>query len=425
MRTRNKRNKFKRGKAYFTFIISLVILLVVGLWGLVGGSFAGYDFKNFKQSITRGLDLQGGVSVLLEIQDNMTKDEQHDKLARTRQLLELRANKTGLTEPTVITEGEKRIRIDIPGAVESKKIVESLTKTGELKFVDPNGNTVLTGSDVSKAKAYIDDKNQPLVALEFNEDGKKKFADATTQFVGQKISIKLDEQVISEPTVQNAITNGEAVITGSKDIAEARTTAGYIESGALPVTLKTLSVKTVGPTLGANALHMSVLAGIIGIGLVFLFMIAYYRVPGLMASFALCVYILLVLFTFVGIKATLTLPGIAGFLLTVGMALDANVLIFERMKEECKNGKSMSTAIESGFSRAMSSILDSNITTIIAALVLYFFGTGAVKGFATTLMIGIIMSMISAIIVTKFFVKTAFKMGWLNKEWAIGIKRRG
>lgn len=425
MRKRNKRNKSKRGKAYFTFIISLLILTLVGLWGLIGGTFAGYEFKSFKQVITRGLDLQGGVSVLLEIQDNMTKEEQHDKLARTRQLLELRANKTGLTEPIVVTEGEKRIRIDIPGAEESKTVVDSLTKTGELKFVDPNGNTVLTGSDVSKAKAYVDDKGQALVSLEFNDEGKKKFADATTQFVGQKISIKLDDQAISEPTVQNAITNGEAVITGSKDISEARTTAGYIESGALPVTLKTLSVKTVGPTLGASALHMSVLAGIIGIGLVFLFMIMYYRVPGLMASFALCAYILLVLFTFVGVKATLTLPGIAGFLLTVGMAVDANVLIFESMKEECRNGKSVGSAIELGFSQAMSSIVDSNITTIIAALVLYFFGTGPVKGFATTLMIGIIMSMISAILITKFFIKRAFNIGWLNKDWSVGIKRRG
>lgn len=259
--------------------------------------------------------------------------------------------------------------------------------------------------------------------MDLNESGTKKFADATKKFIGQPIAIYMDEEELTKPVVQAHITNGKAVITGSKSIEEAKRQANIIKSGALPVAVKPVEVRTVGATLGANALDLSVKAGVVGVGLVFLFMLIYYRVPGLLADIALVLYIVLVLATFSTIKATLTLSGIAGFLLTIGMAVDANVLIFERIREELKTGKSIKSALESGYHRALSSILDSNITTIIAGIVLYNLGSGAVKGFALTLMIGIILSMFTAIVVTRLLLKLGYDIGILNSLACFRVKR--
>lgn len=254
----------------------------------------------------------------------------------------------------------------------------------------------------------------------------KKFADATKKFIGQPIAIYMDEEELTKPVVQAHITNGKAVITGSKSIEEAKKQANIIKSGALPVAVKPVEVRTVGgATLGANALDLSVKAGVVGVGIVFLFMLLYYRVPGLLADIALVLYIVLVLVTFSTIKATLTLSGIAGLLLTIGMAVDANVLIFERIKEELKTGKSIKSALESGYHRALSSILDSNITTIIAGIVLYNLGSGAVKGFALTLMIGIILSMFTSIVVTRFLLKLGYDVGILNSLACFRVKKGG
>ncbi|MPM18459.1 Protein translocase subunit SecDF [bioreactor metagenome] len=233
----------------------------------------------------------------------------------------------------------------------------------------------------------------------------------------------MDDEVVSQPVVQNAITDGKAVINGMSSMEEATKLSGIISSGALPVTVKAVSVKNVGAQLGAEALPNAVKAGVIGISLVFIFMILYYRLPGLFASIALTLYITLVLIVFVEMKAALTLPGIAAFLLTIGMAVDANVLIFERIREELSIGIPIKSAIKKGFENAMSSIVDSNSTTFIAALILYFIGSGAVKGFAVTLMIGIILSLFTALIVTKILINLAVDMGLLKSLGQFRVKR--
>ena len=230
----------------------------------------------------------------------------------------------------------------------------------------------------------------------------------------------MDDQVLTSPTVQAHITTGKATITGSKSLDEATKQANIINSGALPVTVKPVEVKTIGASLGANALPLSILAGEIGIAIVMLFMILYYRIPGLIASIALVLYIYVVLLAFASINVTLTLSGIAGLLLTVGMSVDANILIFERMKEELKGGKSIKSAIDAGFHRAMTSVIDSHITTIVAGIVLYGLGSGSVKGFALTLIIGVALSLFSAVIVTRYLIKFAAGMGWFKHKWTIG-----
>jgi len=364
--------------------------------------------------------LQGGISVLEEVQGGKVDDKTLDT---TIELISMRVNRMGVSETLVAKEGNNRIRIEIPGKFDSKEILDTVAKSGELKFVGPDKVTILTGKDVKDATAYIDQENQPTIGLELNEAGKKKFAEATEKFLGQPITIYMDEEELTSPTVQAVISDGKAVITGSKSLEEATRQSQIIKSGALPVTLKAISVKTVGATLGKNALPLSMKAGAIGILFILLFMLLYYRAPGMIACVSLILYVILVLGTFSAINATLTLAGIAGFLLTVGMAVDANVLIFERIKEELNTGKSIRSAVDAGFNRALSSILDSNITTIIAALVLYTVGTGSVKGFALTVMIGIFISVFTALTSTKFLLKLAVEMGLISKISHFGVKR--
>lgn len=413
-------------KSWILFILIVIIVGSFAYAGAYGAKLFGntYEVKSFGSMITKGLDLQGGVSVVEEIvsEDGNVKPED---LEKTKELLSMRVNKIGVSETTVTTEGENRIRVDIPGKFESKDIIDTLSKTGELTFKAPDGSVLLTGKDVKNASARVDQNGAPIIDLEFNDEGTEKFRSATEKYVGQQISIYMDEELLTSPVVRSVINDGKAVIEGSTSLDEAKRQAGIIQSGALPVTLKTVSVKTVGPTLGSSAIPSSLKAGAIGIGLIFIFMIAFYRVPGLIADFALVIYVLLLLTIFSSLNVVLTLPGIAGFLLTIGMAVDANVLIFERIKEELKTGKSVKSSIDSGFHRALSSILDSNITTIIGGLVLYYLGSGAVKGFAVTLMIGIVVSMFTAITVTRLLVKLAVNMGILNKPSLFGVRKRG
>lgn len=406
-----------KGKSTALFLASIIVIFFLAYSGSKGIIFGDYRIKPYSETINRGLDLQGGVSVLMEIQG--TKPSPAD-LDRTIELLSLRINKMGVSETSIAKEGS-RIRIDIPGKFDTKEVIDAVGKPGNLRFVGPDNSEILTGKeDVKGAIAVIDQQGKPTVSLTLNDSGAKKFAVATQKFLGQPIAIYMDDTLVSNPTVEAVITDGKASISGSKDLSEAKNTASIITSGALPVTLKTASVNVVGPTLGANALPQSILAGAIGIGIVFLFMLLYYRVLGLIANIALVLYVVLLLGIFSTIGATLTLSGIAGFLLTVGMAVDANVLIFERTKEELKSGKSAKSAISAGFTRAMTSILDSNITTIISGIILYSFGSGTVKGFALTLIIGVLVSMFTAIVVTRFLIRLAVNMGWFNKKWTIG-----
>lgn len=415
----------KKGRSTTLLILSVIIIILLAFAGFKGVEIGGWEFKSFDRAITKGLDLQGGVSVLMEITDqDLSGEELQLNLEKTKQLLDLRVNKLGVAETTVTIEGDRRIRVDIPGEFDSKEIVDSLQKTGNLTFKDSDGNEVLSGKDVEEAAVMTDTATgKPVVTLKLNEEGKQKFAEATEKNLNKVISIYMDEDLISSPTVESVISGGEAIITGSKTVEEASTLAGLINSGALPVTVKAASIENVGAQLGAEALPNAMKAGAIGILLIFIFMILNYRMLGVIASISLTLYTTLVLIVFVESNVTLTLPGIAGFLLTIGMAVDANILIFERIKEEMAKGVSAKSAVKEGFQNAYSSIIDSNVTTIIAALVLYFMGTGPVKGFAVTLMIGIVISMITAIFVTRKLTDWSISMGMFSKPWHFKVKR--
>jgi len=400
------------------FVIILMLLSFLAFSGLEGLSVGGYRFKSFGEVIKRGLDLQGGVSVVLEIQaDTVTPEE----LNSVKSLLDLRVNKIGVSETVTTTEGTKRVRIDIPGVFNSSEIVTNLQTTGNLTFTDPDGNVVLTGSDVTSASAMLDATSKPIVSLVLNATGTEKFKAATEKLIGKSITIKMDDEVLSAPTVNDVIGDGNAMITGMESVEVAQNLANIINSGALPYPVKAVQVQTVGPSLGAGVMANVRIAAIVGVGLIFLFMISRYRKPGFLASIALGFYIWLLLFVFYGIDATMSLAGIAGFLLTIGMAVDANVLIFERIREELRVTTNVHKAIEAGFHNAMSSILDSNLTTIIAGLVLYFVGSGSVKGFALTLMIGIVISMFSALFITKQLMWIGLRMGFLKNEKDFGV----
>lgn len=402
-----------KGSSLFIFILVLLLFLFCTFWGFKGFEIAGYRFKNFNDSIQKGLDLQGGVSVLQEIVDeNVTKET----LQNTRELLSLRVNKFGLSEPIVTIEGGNRIRIDLAGEFDSNDIVKTLTSTGQLNFKDEEGNVLLTGNDVKNANAVLTQDGKAIIQLKFTDEGTKKFAEATGNNINKTIEISMDDQVLTKPVVNTQITDGEAIIEGSMSFEEANKIASIIQSGALPVTLKTISVNKVGPTLGAESLPNTIKAGLVGFVFILIIMFIRYRFPGILSVFSLAIYMILFLFVFALIGAVLTLPGIAGILLTLGMAIDSNILIFERIREELKKGKSVKISIKIGFDKAMNSILDSNITTIIAGLVLYFIGTGSVKGFATTLLIGIVLSMFSSIIITRFLIKLFYNMGLRSKR---------
>lgn len=410
----------KKSKSIVLFILFIGVIFSLTFAGFKGFTVSGWEVKSFDKAITKGLDIQGGVSVLMEIQqDNVPSDVRQ----RTKELLALRVNKIGVSETVVTEEGEKRIRVDIPGAFNSSEIVDGLSKTGNLEFKDESGNVILTGKDVKQATAIIDQSSRPVVSLELNDEGQTKFADATSKNLGKTISILMDNEVLSSPVVQNAITDGKAVINGMKSMDEATKLSGMISSGALPVSVKAVSVKNVGAQLGSEALPNAMKAGAVGISLIFIFMILYYKLPGLLASIALTAYITLMMLAFVEVGVALTLPGIAAFLLTVGMAVDANVLIFERVREELARGISIKSAVKGGFDNAMSSIVDSNATTFIVALILYFMGTGAVKGFAVTLMIGIVISLFTALTLTKLLMNLSIEIGLLKSIKQFRVKR--
>lgn len=410
----------KRKGSISLFVIILLLLSFLSFTAVEGLTVGGYRFKSFGEVINRGLDLQGGVSVVMEVQaDKLSQEE----LSSIKTLLDLRVNKIGVSETVSTTEGEKRVRIDIPGVYNSSDIVTNLQTTGELTFKDPDGNVILTGSDVKSAQGMLDSNSQPVVSLELNEVGAEKFEKATTEFRGKQISINMDGEQLSNPMVNDIISGGQAVITGMSSVAEAQNLAGIINSGALPYPVKAIQVQTVGASLGEGVMGNVLIAAMVGIGLIVVFMLLKYRRPGFLASVALGFYVWLLLFVFYAIDATLSLAGIAGFLLTIGMAVDANVLIFERIKEELTVSQDIRKAIKAGFGNAMSSIVDSNITTIIAGLVLYYIGSGAVKGFALTLMIGIVISMFSALVVTKRLLWLGVSMGFLSKVEHFGVSK--
>lgn len=398
-----------------------LLLLVVGV-----GSFLMLKYQVIQKNINLGLDLQGGVHVVLEAVDTPDAPVKADSIDRVKAVIENRVNGLGLKEPIIQKEGTRRLLVELAGVKDADKAIALIDKTAMLRFVTTDGRVVVKGEDLVDAQAITNPTtNEPYVALKFNAEGAKNFAAATTELVNKypdpndpkrRIAIYLDEELLQEPSVREPITTGDAQISGGyTDLADANRVAILLRSGALPVKLEKAAVQTVGPTLGADSLAKSKKAGIAGIAAILVFMLAYYRLPGLMANIALVVYSFIVLGILAALQATLTLPGIAGFLLSIGMAVDANVIIFERVKEEIREGNSLRKALDAGFSRAFWTIFDSNVTTLLAAAVLYYFGTGPIRGFALTLSIGILASMFTAITFTRWLLKLTVDTGVKNK----------
>lgn len=384
-------------------IIGLLITLIcIGVFG-----YFGYDTMD---DIKLGLDLAGGVSITYQaVEENPSSEEMSDTIYKLQQRVQNYS-----TEAEVYQEGSNRINIDIPGVSDANAILEELGKPGSLIFVDESGNTILTGDQVASAKAAIQEKNGQksyVVSLTFTEEGAKTFADATAKNIGKRIGIIYDGSMVSYPTVNSAITGGECYIDGMQDYDEAENLAATIRIGSLSLELEELRSNVVGAKLGQEAIATSLKAGAIGFGIVAVFMIAVYLVPGLASVLALCLYVALELVLLSAFEVTLTLPGIAGIILSIGMAVDANVIIFTRIKEEIGVGKTVKSAIKTGFSKALSAIIDGNVTTLIAAVVLFWRGSGTVKGFASTLALGIVLSMFTALFVTKAILNALYNLG--------------
>lgn len=357
-------------------------------------------------SIRQGLDLQGGTHVVLEAEDTDIAQVDDDAMQRVVSIMERRINELGLTEPLIQREGERRVIIELPGIKDPDKAIETIGKTAMLEFKDEEGNTLLTGTDLKDAQAAMNQQtNQAVVHLEFSDEGTQKFADATLINVGRQIAILLDGEMLTNPVVREPILGGNAEISGQRDLEEAQRLAVLLRSGALPVKVNIIETRTVGPSLGQDSKDKSEFAFVVGIAAVLIFMLLFYRACGFIADVSLMAYTLLLLGILKALDATLTLPGVAGIILSIGMAVDANVLIFEHFKEEFRLGKSIRLAMDTGFKRAFTTIFDSNITTIIAATVLFFFGTGTIRGFAITLGLGVLLSMLTAITLTQFLLK--------------------
>lgn len=413
-------------------LVIIAFILLLGLAVFTG--FFGIGDRGLIKYINLGLDLKGGLSVTYEIQDEKYSDADVDD---TKFKLEKRIDAYS-NEYSVYQEGNGNITCEIPGVTNAEEILEKLNVEGKLEFLDPDNYTLwsqgkdykaaLDGNDIKGAEAKIVDTetgSDNEVALTFTTEGAKKFGDVTSANVGKVVYIVYDNEVVSAPTVQSAITDGNAVINKIGSYDEAESLATTIRIGALPLTLKQVRSNIVGATLGTDAIATSVKAGIIGIFLVFIIMIVIYRLPGVVASLALVLYTLLVMLTLNYFNITLTLPGIAGIILSIGMAVDANVVIFTRIKEELGAGATVKQAVDKGFHKALSAIIDGNVTTLIAAVVLLIFGTGTIKGFAKTLAIGIILSVITALVVTQYLLNALIALGLDNPKLFGKAKQAG
>ncbi len=369
------------------------------------------SYRNIKQ----GLDLKGGVYIVYEARDTdgNTFSPTAEEMTAAISMLQQRVDDQGYYDAEVSQEGENRVRVEIPGVSDAQAAAQEIGEAAHLTFRDSEGNVLVDGINVSNATKQVQN-NEVVVSLEFDSEGQQAFATATQNNIGNQIGIYMDETLLSNPTVQTAITDGRAVITGNFDAESAENLAAKIRAGSLPFNLSILEYNAVGARLGADALARSVKAGMVGVAIVLLFMLIVYRVSGLAADLALCLYtsLLVVIMSLLG--TTLTLPGVAGIVLSIGMAVDANVIIFERIKEEIRAGKNVKSAVRNGFSKALSAILDSNITTLISCAILYWLGTGPVKGFAMTLFLGIVLSMFTAIVITRIIVNALVGVGLTN-----------
>lgn len=415
--------KKSRAVVYLLLILALAAgLCYTAVYGL------GSDKSGSAASIKQGLDLAGGVSITYQVVGD--EDPSAEDMSDTIYKLQKRVENYS-SEAQVYQEGSDRINIEIPGVDDANAILEELGKPGSLLFMASDGTEVLTGSDIVSARAgsQKDDmgNSQYVVQLTLNEEGTKKFADATTKAAPthDQIYIIYDGSIISAPSVQNAITDGSAVITGQRSYEEAEELASTIRIGGLKLELEEIRSNVVGAQLGQSAIQSSLKAGAVGFALIVVFMIAVYYFMGLTASVALVIYTTLDIMLLSAFDVTLTLPGIAGFILSIGMAVDANVIIFARIREELAKGKVVKTAVQDGFGKAFSAILDGNVTTLIAAAVLGIMGSGSIRGFALTLAIGILVSMFTALIITKWILNFCVVLGVENpKVYGIGRERK-
>ena len=417
-----------KGKSIAKLAVTLVVIVLVALLALNGLKIPQiskiYGIKPVAEAISLGLDLRGGIATEY-IATDTTVENFEDLMESTVSALRERLTNAGFTEANVARQGADRIRVEIPGVDDHEQVVRIIGTPAHLEFRDPSGNVVLEGKNIVRADvAQTGSDAYYCVDFELDAEGKKAFADATSELIGQTISIYLDDERISAPRVQSAITDGRGQITMGdaasgmtveQSLEESRNLAMLIKSGALPLDIAEVETRAISATLGLEAIDGAITAGLIGLLLVILFMLVMYRLPGVAASMALCIYVLIVFYALAITGAQLTLQGVAGILLGIGMAVDANVIIFERFREELKQGRTPINAVKFGFKNAGRAVIDSNVTTLIAAIVLLFFGTGTIKGFAITLTISVIASLFTAVFVTRSLLLAICNLGVKGK----------
>jgi preprotein translocase subunit SecD len=425
-----------------------ILILVIGLLALVINFWPQLQIPDASSSDgtwrtveTRlGLDLQGGLRAEYQALPVGDKHPGPADMLILKDIIERRVNSTGVSEPVVTTQGSDRVVVELPGVTDPEAMRKLIGQTGQLDFV-PLGSTQATdgqildpkqypplfsGNQVASATVGQDQNGRPAVDFVLKDDGKNKFAQYTAANVGSYFAITLDNSVVSAPVIQNSIPNGNVQITGGGlagfSAKDATNLVTILKFGSLPFPITALSSETISATLGSQFLDQTVLAGLLGISLVVAFMLIYYRLPGAVAAFALIYYTLVMYAIFRLIPVTLTLAGIAGFVLSIGMAVDANILIFERMKEELRLGKSLPAAVEAGFNRAWNSILDSNVSSLITATILYALGSSVIKGFALVLILGVLVSMFSAIVVTRTILRWVVRQDWARRPSLYGLR---
>jgi len=400
------------------FKIRLLLVLVI----LVGAGWL-----TFMKPTKLGLDLKGGVYAVLEAVPEGDQVIDNEAMTRLIEVLDRRINGIGVAESVVQRAGENRVIVELPGITDTEEAIALIGKTALMEFKIMNqdgtlGETLLTGNALTKAAVSYDNMGRPQIQFEMSTEGAAKFAEITRNNIGKQLAITLDGEVQTAPTINSEIPSGNGVITGNYTVEEAQATATLLNAGALPVRAEIIETRSVGASLGDESIAKSTMAAKVAIALIAVFMVIFYKLPGIMANMALVAFGLIAFGTLNFLDATLTLPGIAGLILAVGMAVDANVIIFERIKEELRFGNSIIASIDAGFGKAFSAIVDSNITTLIITMILFTLGTGPVKGFAVTLTIGILASMFTAITITKIFLRGFVIVFKVKKPELFGVR---
>ncbi len=450
-----------RIKPWYTLVFILLITLVSG-WIALPSDFLNVNDMKDDYYIRQGLDLQGGLQVVLEARPPEGQSVDEDTMEGTRNTIERRVNSLGVSEPLIQTRGSNQIIVELPGVEDPEAAVEVVRETALLEIIDTEGQflpvgtrvntslgpatdaqigdeepeieadvegpeyeTIISGADLTDAYPSTDSVGNVVVGFELDGEGADRFFEFTTNNIGQPMSVVVDKQVVNTATINDGISRTGQISGLNRQ--QVQDLALQLKSGALSTPLEVVQSRTVGPSLGQDSIDKSITAGIVGLGLVAVMMILYYRIPGLLSVVALLIYTAIVFSLFKVIPVTLTLAGIAGFILSIGMAVDANVLIFARLKEELRRGRSVRVAVEAGFDHAWPSIRDSNIATMITCAILFWFGqyVGAsiIQGFALTLFVGVAASMFTAIIVTRNFMRVLLARTWFNNHWWLGVER--